>query len=140
MSSCAHVFHAGCIARWLQREPSCPQCRLLISPSTSSTTDTASTSTPTPEVVVTPTSIAASATDGGEGGATNVAIDVVNLGGGASGSREHEGDTDGPVLRSRWSDPHSVRECDPDLVGDDTSFARAIRSGQGSSSGSLLES
>lgn len=29
---CQHVFHAACIAPWLEKKGTCPNCRLLIKP------------------------------------------------------------------------------------------------------------
>ena len=30
--SCAHVYHQGCIDRWLKRAPRCPQCGVPAGP------------------------------------------------------------------------------------------------------------
>ena len=34
MKHCAHVFHRECLARWLQKHPSCPNCRTPTVPAT----------------------------------------------------------------------------------------------------------
>ena len=34
MRGCAHVFHRGCLIRWLSTHPSCPNCRTPAAPAT----------------------------------------------------------------------------------------------------------